>query len=354
MTEMAAKTETIGPVTFRPFPHENDCSICYEPMETGTRSALHTICGNSWHDDCFLAWATRKKSGTCPNCRADICQYRSELWWRLVFKIEDIVQLDHGIWTHGSKGYHRSKVPELNRPFRPLKIDQSSARHLASGCRIPLLHKGYSRTILPRYLDKAFLREKEIAGLGHSQVDWLQEWARLATADAVIQSDMTKDIGWRILVYRETGVYVECLVRVKPERRKDEASAWCAYRKWQCLDFCDRILTRPCPGWTLEDYDEAYILCYHVSDKDGGHRWTRLRGPSPEFELESAEDDALALLRAFTGEIFIHELPGYTDWFWREDDPIALFHQWEVAGLIECTKLRGKLRPAKPEWCELQ
>lgn len=40
----------------------------------------------------------------------------------------------------------------------------------------------------------------------------------------------------------------------------DEKLAYSAYRDWDSLPPEERVFARPCPLWSLEDYDEAHII----------------------------------------------------------------------------------------------
>lgn len=275
---MDTRENKIGSVTYRSFPpgiEADDCSICYGPMCVNEESATHDPCNKFWHENCFLAWILRGQYGNCPNCRRSVCAKDDKFWTLTAERVEFSFQRDFGLWTYGDKGYIRSKVSEYPRPLRPLKVSRSLERYLASGYKICLLPQWCDRIVLSRHLHGDFL-PSEYGLLSEydllpeydlvrypekvSQLKWLEDRIRLANADAVHLNDRMYDSGWRVLSFKQPYARVICLVRVKWERMLDEKLAWQAYKKRNSIPPHDRVLAQPCPMWTLESYDEAYIL----------------------------------------------------------------------------------------------
>lgn len=166
---MARAKRVIGSITFQPFP-DDACSICYESMQEGQQSATHSLCGKSWHEDCFLAWIMRGDIGTCPNCRGKVCKKRDEKWYAMERRINNIFQLERGLWTHGTKD-------------------------LGSNCRIRLLPQTCLRIVIWRcHLSDAFFRCLLEKNTGTSPEKWLMERVDIDTKNFLSQDFLSQNI----------------------------------------------------------------------------------------------------------------------------------------------------------------
>ena len=58
-------------VTRKPI-HNEDCSICFDPLDDGELVYCKTVCGTNFHADCIRRWhgASASANKTCPNCRS--------------------------------------------------------------------------------------------------------------------------------------------------------------------------------------------------------------------------------------------------------------------------------------------
>jgi hypothetical protein len=57
-----------------PGQRSRECGICKEEKETDQKTICHTVCLNSFHEECFVDWSkacsNRQSTVTCPVCRA--------------------------------------------------------------------------------------------------------------------------------------------------------------------------------------------------------------------------------------------------------------------------------------------
>lgn len=49
---------------------DKDCLICFGNFATGAESAVRTLCGHHWHEQCLAHWCRSRLS--CPLCRAPV------------------------------------------------------------------------------------------------------------------------------------------------------------------------------------------------------------------------------------------------------------------------------------------
>ncbi|KAL9109393.1 MAG: hypothetical protein Q9227_005900 [Pyrenula ochraceoflavens] len=353
---MPAEEQIIGSVRYHPRPHpseltsnsDGECSICYESMNgpTSYHLATHEPCGMSFHEDCFLAWIIKAELGLCPNCRAVVRSGVDEVSKKTLERLQGIVSVDDGIWTSRHTSHLNSRLPATHHAIRSSpRLPRRASRRLASRATIHLQWVGirHHDIIPPSMIPFATsLHYMEEHGFDREQQEWLEDRRRLDRAMNNDSIPQDWDDGWRVATYVTAKEEFGFLTRISPEKMAAESKSLDDLQKWAEKDISERIFEpRPTPIFSLQNYEEVYIINVkprrrRTSPEDDlikylSKIWKVVQQSVKTFSFIFAEDDALALLRVFEGEIYPYQLPYNIskEWHWNEDDSLALLRVFE-------------------------